>query len=160
MPHGSVRAMRVSVNSNSSPQIVLREAKRLHRVATSDSLADALPVLRRLMAAQAVPGDTLPRLFRSRAIIQRKHVLRTLAVEAGYKSWEDYSRALPSINPQTLAQSLLSVHSAANLKRWFTSEVEAVRFASVHGGLAARVGNQAVVLQTDEADQAGGVRLI
>lgn len=153
MPYRLVRAPRASVTSNSSSQIVLREARRLHRCASSDSLADALPVLRRLLAAQAVPGDTLPNLFRNRASVQRKHVLRTLAVEAGYRSWEDYSRALPRIDPQALAQSLGSVRSAANLKLWFTSEVEAVRFASLHGGLAARVGNQAVVLQADAAGQ-------
>ena len=76
---------------------MLREAKRLHRAATSDALSEALPVLRRLLAARAVPACPLQALFRDRASLQRKHVLRMLAFEAGHASWEAYSQALAQV---------------------------------------------------------------
>ncbi|MEG3003143.1 MAG: hypothetical protein RR855_21610, partial [Comamonas sp.] len=45
---------------------VLRAAKRLHRQAAAPSLAQSLPVLRRLLAAQLLQGLTLPQLFEQR----------------------------------------------------------------------------------------------
>lgn len=132
--------------TTSSKQIVLREARRLHRAAVSDSPAAALPVLRRLLAAQIVPANTLPNLFRTRSTIQRKHILRALAVEAGYPSWESYSQALPRVDVLQLRRTLQVQSSAPILKLWFASEAEATEFAAKHGGQAIRIANQAVVL--------------
>lgn len=142
----------------SSTQVVLREAKRLHRAATSDSPSAALPVLRRLLAARAVPAQTLPNLFRARNTVQRKHILHTLAAEAGHRSWEEYSRVLPVLDVQQLRQTFLSERSTASLKHWFASEADAVRFAAQHGGQAVRVRGQAVVLPAApiEGAEAGG----
>ena len=137
-------------------QAVLREARRLHRAATSDALSNALPVLRRLLAARAIPAGSLPQLFHQRATVQRKHVLRMLAFEAGHNSWEAYSRVLPGLDPEAVALSLALPHGAGagtgtgTLKLWFAGEAQARRYAATHGGRALRVGRQAVVLPAHE----------
>lgn len=128
-------------------ELVRREAKRLHRAATSNSLAAALPVLRRLLAAGAITNSTLPGLFRRRHIVQRKHVLRTLAVEAGSPSWEAYRRTLDHEDVRHLASSAIVEMGCAKLNLWFSSEPDAARFALQHGGRVVRVGMQACALR-------------
>ena len=159
MPHFPVRAPRDPVPNSSSLaiQAVLREARRLHRAATSDALSNALPVLRRLLAARAIPAQALPILFRQRATVQRKHVLRMLAFEAGYDSWESYSRLLPGLDPNAVALSLALPRGTGTgtLKLWFSGEAQARRYAAAHGGRALRVGRQGVVLPVQEPDSAG-----
>jgi len=129
-----------------STQIVLREAKRLHRAATSDSLSSALPVLRRLIAAGAVPVSSLPKLFRLRHTVQRKHVLRTLALEAGHESWEAYRPKIEDLSAQQFESFEVMDRGYANLNLWFASQPEAQQFAAKSGGRVVRVGGQAVVL--------------
>lgn len=77
-------------------------ARQLHHAAISDSLRESLPVLRRILATHTLRDLSLPQLFQQRVIIQRKHLLRTLAIEAGYPSWEHYSRALPGMTASQL----------------------------------------------------------
>ncbi len=135
-------------NQVSSVQLVLREARRLHRAAASGALSEALPILRRLMATRAVTDRSLPGLFRARCTVQRKHVLRALAREAGYASWEDYRHALPHLDVSHL-QQLASAHRGTSvLKLWFSDVSAARRFAAEQGGQAVCVGVQAVVLST------------
>lgn len=138
----------------SSTALVLREARRLHRAAASDSPSVSLPVLRRILAAAAVPAQSLPALFRARDTVQRKHVLRTLAVEAGHPSWEAYSRALPLVDVQHLQQALSAEQGTASLKLWFPSEDQARRHAAEQGGHAVRVGRQGVVLPVPQGGEA------
>lgn len=128
---------------------VLREARRLHRAATSDSPAAALPVLRRLLATQVMPAASLPELFRQRARVQRKHVLRMLAIEAGHASWEDFAQALPALDAAPLLQAFDSQRGSATLKLWFPDEAQATAYAAEHGGQVVRVGQQAVVVPAD-----------
>ncbi|MGL4576315.1 MAG: hypothetical protein ACRCV9_16145 [Burkholderiaceae bacterium] len=154
MPTSSSRQLRGP--EITSTQVVLREAKRLHRAATSDSLSSALPVLRRLLNAAAVPTQTLPSLYRLRSTVQRKHVLRTLAFEAGHASWEEYSRVLPLLDAQQLQQSFLSERGVASLKLWFPNEAGAEHFAAQNGGQAVRVRSQAVVLPVAQLAGAKG----
>lgn len=156
MPSCSTRQPRAPTAS--STLLVLREARRLHRAAASDSPSISLPVLRRVLAAGAAPTRTLPNLFRARNTVQRKHVLRTLAVEAGYGSWEEYARALPLLDMQQLQLALHAERGASRLKLWFASEAEAAQFASEHGGQAVRVGKQAVVLPQPRVESAQAVR--
>lgn len=137
-------------------QVVLREAKRLHRAATSDSLCVALPVLRRILAARACQETTLPDLFRRRHTVQRKHVLRTLAVEAGHRSWEGYRPALALLDAQELEPFAFLERGCAKLNLWFSSEPEALKFTAQHGGRAVRVGRQAIVLPAAEAQGRDG----
>jgi hypothetical protein len=139
-------------DATTSTQVVLREAKRLHRAATSGSLSAALPVLRRILAAGAVPTTTLPNLFGRRDTVQRKHVLRTLAYEAGHMNWEEYRPTLAHADGRQLEQFSVLEKGYANLNLWFSSESEAQRFATQHGGRAVRVGMQAVVLPASEGE--------
>jgi hypothetical protein len=138
-----------------APELVRREAKRLHRAATSDSLAAALPVLRRLLAAGAITETTLPGLFRRRDTVQRKHVLRTLAFEAGSPSWEAYRPTLDHTDVRQLEAFAVVGTGYAKLNLWFSNEPDAARFASQHGGHSVRVGTQAVVLHDPERRRAG-----
>lgn len=126
-------------------EVVLREAKKLHRAAVSESLAASLPVLRRVLSAHVIRGMTLPELSRHRGMVQRKHVLRMLAVEAGYPGWEEYRGALVATEPQSLQQFDVMRHVAGYPNIWFSSMKEAEEHSAVHGGRAVRVGQQAVV---------------
>lgn len=150
MPTRSARQSRATTSL--STQLVLREAKRLHRAATADSRWISLPVLRRLLAAGAVPAVTLPNLYRARDTVQRKHVLRALAVEAGYGNWEEYSGALPLLDAQQISRAIFLQRDTPGLKLWFTSEAGAAQFAATHGGHPVRVGRQAVVVPTARLD--------
>ena len=132
--------------SSSAPAgAVLREARRLHRAATSDALATSLPVLRRLIASGALPDDGLPAWFRKRAQVQRKHVLRMLAREAGFDSWESWRPALGTARASTLMQAHELRRDTGTLHLWFRNEAEARAFATLHGGTAVRLGEHAVV---------------
>lgn len=135
---------------------MLREAKRLHRAAASDALSEALPVLRRLLAARVVPACPVPVLFRDRASLQRKHMLRMLAFEAGHASWEAYSQALSRMDSQSAVLSVAAQRSTAMLKHWFVGEPQAVQFASTHGGLVTRVGHQGAVVWPVRDERQGG----
>lgn len=153
--------MHHSNSSDISPQaskdLLLREAKRLHRAAQSDSPAESLPVLRRLLAAEAIPGPTLPAAFRARTQVQRKHVLRALALEAGYPSWEALVAALGDADLLALGQGLQALRGAGVLKLWFSSMAQAQEYTRTHGGQAIAMGSQAVVLEAAPSlPQAGG----
>lgn len=125
---------------------LLRHAKRLHRAATSSSVVASLPVLRRLLNSGAIAGLTLTQLYRQRSRVQRKHVLRTLALEAGFPSWEAL-RATPDIDRlSALSRQLTLGDDVGHLKLWFTSETEARAFAAQHGGQPLCFGQQAVML--------------
>lgn len=125
--------------------LVLREAKKLHRAAVSDSLAESLPVLRRLLSAKAIPEMPLPELRQRRDFLQRKHVLRLLALEAGCSSWEEYRAVLSTGSPEQFDQFDILKRAAGYPNVWFSSLKEAELHVSEHGGRAVRFGQQAVV---------------
>lgn len=127
--------------------IVLDLARRLHRAATSDSPSASLPVLRRLLQTNSIRDFALPELYRQRDLVQRKHVLRTLAVEAGFTRWERYRSALETMTPEQLTHFELAGSRAGYPNVWFSSHAEASAFAHEHGGHAMPVGKQGVVLQ-------------
>lgn len=126
--------------------IVLREARNLHRAANSDSLARSLPVLRRLLATGVLHGMALPELHRQRGTVQRKHVLRMLALEAGHPSWEAYRVALAHMTADELPHFDILRRHAGYPNHWFSSLDEAQAHAARHGGRVMRVGHQAVVM--------------
>ncbi|AJO79631.1 hypothetical protein [Pseudomonas sp. MRSN 12121] len=131
---------------SSAASLVLREARRLHRSATCATLASALPILRRLLASDSLPGLSLPELYRQRDQVQRKHLLRTLAREAGFASWEAYRQALDELAPEQLQHFELVYRQAGHLNCWFSSLDEARAYVASHGGRLLPVGQQAVVL--------------
>jgi len=130
-------------------RIVLAMARRLHKAARSESLALSLPVLRRVLASGTLRDISLPALRRNPGVLQRKHVLRTLAAEAGYSSWEAYRLALGGMAPAELAHFDLIRPIVGYPNLWFSTLAEALAYAREHGGRAVQVGRQAVVVDGD-----------
>lgn len=135
-----------SATAGGAVSAVLREAKRLHRAAASDSLAQSLPVLRRLLQQQVLLGISLPALRRQRDIVQRKHMLRLLAAEAGFSAWEAYRARLVTMSVADLAHFDMVRAQVGYPNLWFSTPEEAQRHVDQHGGRLMRVGQQAVVL--------------
>lgn len=131
--------------SSDAPTTVLALARRLHRDARSDSLALSLPVLRRIIASRTLVDISLPLLQHKRDMVQRKHILRMLAIEAGFTSWEDYRHALDRLKVDDLAHFDLARGRAGYPNLWFSSREEAASHALEHGGRVLEVGVQAVV---------------
>ena len=99
----------------------------------------------------------MPAAFRARTQVQRKHVLRALALEAGYPSWEALVAALADADLQALGHGLQAMRGTAVLKLWFSSMAQAQEYTRTHGGQAIAMGSQAVVLEaTPSLPQAGG----
>jgi hypothetical protein len=129
----------------SALELVLRQARKLHRAAKTGSLMSAMPALRRVHAAGVFPGDKLSTLYARRAQLQRKHFLRALAVEAGFLDWEHFRPELLHWAPEALAHYRVDA-CFATLNAWFANVDEAEAHARLHGGQLLRVGRQAVVL--------------
>jgi len=121
-------------------------ARQLHKAAIAGSPSQSLPVLRRVLATQSLRGLGLAALFESRAQVRRKHVLRTVAIEAGYESWEDYRSALKHLRAAELAHFDLLRSTVGYPNHWFASLEQAQQFATVQGGRVISVGQQAVVV--------------
>ncbi len=133
-------------SSARAADVVLFLAKQLHRAAASDSLALSLPVLRRLLSAGVLHGITLPQLRRQRTIVQRKHLLRLLALEAGFPGWEAYREALACMAVEQVAHFDMLRGTASQLNLWFSSPAETQAHVDRHGGRLVPVGAQAAVL--------------
>src|SRR5262249_40898458 len=114
--------------------------------------------LRRLIRADLFPTLSLPELHRQRGSIRRKHLLRLLAIEAGYRSWEEFLPILESAPATDLPFTKDSRIDPAQLNLWFSSLDSAVRFTREHGGEAVSLGPQAVVLPTTQPGRPGGDR--
>jgi hypothetical protein len=125
---------------------VLRHARRLHRIAVSDALSRSLPVLRRVLSSHTLHGVSLPELFRTRSSVQRKHILRTLAIEAGFPNWEAYRWALRTMSVDQLAHFDMIQREIGYPNFWFSTLAQAQEHALKHGGKTMRVGRQAVVV--------------
>ena len=146
-PHLSAQTPDVPHATGVDP--VLRVAKRLHRAARSSSLAEALPILRRLLAAQVIRGLTLPQLNQRRSSVQRKHVLHALAIEAGFLNWDAYRGALAETPHDPPLPFDVHTGAAGYPNLWFSSLADAEAHAARHGGRAVRHGQQAVVFVED-----------
>ena len=127
-----------------------RHAKQLQRTAQYGRKADCLPVSRRLIRTQVISHLTLPALYRQREQVQRKHLYRLLAIEAGFDSWEACRANLVSkmaSGSEPVNLGLLHAplkHSYPNL--WFANPEEAHRYTAEHGGQVYTYGQHAVVL--------------
>jgi hypothetical protein len=135
-----------SPNPDSAAEIVLHIARNLHRAVNANALAISLPVLRRLLATKTLTEISLPELHRCRDIVQRKHVLRMLAVETGFNCWEDYRHALDDMNADQVSHFDQLVRFAGYPNLWFSTYEEAQDYAWENNGRAMRIGSQAVVL--------------
>ncbi len=131
---------------HSAVKALLRRAKRLHKDARSDSKAKALPILRRLIASKALTNLSLVDLYRDRSVIQRKHLLRMLAVEMGYSGWEVCRAELATMTMDEVNHYDLQSRNMGYPNRWFSSLAEARAYAAEHGGKPISVGDQAVIV--------------
>ncbi|MDR0217191.1 MAG: hypothetical protein LBJ15_24735 [Comamonas sp.] len=125
---------------------VLRVAKLLHRQAVADSRMQSLPVLRRLISNRVLLGLNLPQLFVQKAMVQRKHVLQMLALEAGMSDWASYRDALAGENPDVHLPLEAMALRAGYPNHWFSTLEQAREHAAQRGGQVVQVGTQAVVL--------------
>lgn len=129
----------------------LRTAKILHRITKNGSISQAMPIIRRLNAADIFYGKALSQIFKERLTLQRKHFLRLLAIESGYKSWEEFKPALESAQPLHVAESFTDIaNDTSVMKIWCSSELEAKNYVAVNGGEVLQYGDQAMVLLADK----------
>jgi hypothetical protein len=137
-----------SSNAISAVEQALRQARTLHRASKDATLLVAMPAVRRAHAAGIFAELTLSALYRQRHLLQRKHFLRMLAVEAGFANWETYLPTLLSQPPQP------PEHYGTGLEfgypnAWFSTHAQAIAFATEHGGKVVRYGQQAMVVRPE-----------
>lgn len=138
-------------SSLQAADIVRALARQLHRAALSDSLRVSLPVLRRILATGTLRDLTLPQLHQQRGMVRRKHLLRTLAIEAGHSGWEQYSQALAGMSVAQLPHLDVLQPAAGYPNLWFSTQEQAQIYAKSNGGRVVPVGTQAVVLMHQAA---------
>jgi hypothetical protein len=149
MHNDPISTQSTSSSSDTAALLVLRTAKRLHKAALSAAPSQSLPVLRRVLATGSLRELSLPELHKNRTLVRRKHILRTLAVEAGHVSWETYRDALVTMRADELPHFDLVRSQAGYPNLWFASVTEAQAHAARHGGRVMAVGAQAVVFTQD-----------
>ncbi len=137
------------MRSITAADLVRRQARRLQRASQSESIADAMPALRRVHAAGVLPDLALGTLYRERRALKRKHFLRALAVEAGFPDWERFRPHLDSMPPEDFEHFKVSDEWFVFLNSWLSNKTQARSFAAAHGGRVLRVGTQAVVVAPD-----------
>jgi hypothetical protein len=154
-PHLLAPAPPAGAQALTATDVVLRQARKLHRAARCGGISSALPAVRRVHAAQVFPGRTLSTLYRERQALQRKHFLRALAIEAGFVDWESFRPMLQQMPLDAVAHFKVVDEGCAFLNSWFSNEAQAQAHASQYGGQVFRVGTQAVVVPPEA--QFGGV---
>jgi len=129
----------------------LRTAKILHRITKNGSISQIMPVIRRLHVADIFYGTALSQLFKERLTLQRKHFLRLLAIESGYKSWEALKPALEEKLHANIKEPFTNTaNDTSVMKIWCSSESEAKDYVAKNGGEVIRYGDQAMVLLADK----------
>ncbi len=113
----------------------------------------SLPALRRVLATGTLQDISLPELRRRRSMVQRKHILRTLAIEAGYSSWESYRQELSHMETAELTHFDLIRPAAGYPNLWFPTSAQAAEHAGTHGGRAVRVGSHGVIVDGENGNQ-------
>ena len=136
-------APRARPHAVTATDVVLRQARKLHRAASNGSIVSALPAARRVHAAGIFPGRALSVSYRERSELRRKHFLRALAVEAGFADWESCRAQLERLPVEVFARFKVEEEWFAYLNSWFSNELQAQAFADRHGGKVIRVGAQA-----------------
>lgn len=128
---------------------MLQLARKLHRAAQKGPISAAMPAIRRAHAAGMFGVEPLQAVYQRRQSLQRKHFLRTLAVEAGFTDWETY---LPTLRGQTLdtvAHLAMPYGTTGSLNHWFSSYEQAHAFASRRGRAALSIGKHVMVPSID-----------
>lgn len=131
---------------NPDLQLWLREAKILQKAAKSPSLAQSLPVLRRLLNSEVLTDISLLELKSNTEIIQRKHLLNMLAIENGSRCWKDFRQQVAAAEQGSILPNSIELRDAGYPVLWFSTVLEANSYTDQHGGRVIKVGSQAAVV--------------
>ncbi len=134
-----------TLNADDVVELWLTEAKNLHKSACSNKLSRSMPVLRRILAVNALLGLSLPELQKQNSMIKRKHLLHTLALENGFNQWGAFKQHILSSETPLLPISH-ELREAGYPVLWFAELAEAVVYQQKNGGKLIEVGQQAVVV--------------
>ena len=123
-------------------------ARIMFRDARSEQPSKALPIARRIHAAGILPFQRLTDLYRHRESLQLKHLLRTIAVELGFPTWDACKRNVDSLPTTVLDRFRLDLGGFNDYEQiWFPSQSAAQEWQREQGGRIVAYGNQAVILQ-------------
>ncbi|CAN7407271.1 hypothetical protein LJR230_002482 [Trinickia sp. LjRoot230] len=127
-------------------EFLRRHARRLLRAVRADA-SRALPVLRRIQAADVIPAHTLAALYVARDAVRLKHILNMLAAELGYADWAACKRDVDTLETARLDALRFDAGLFGDFAtNWFAGEVEARAWQREHGGYVVRYGKQAVAI--------------
>jgi len=124
-----------------------RYARGMLRSAHSEQPSRALPIVRRVHAAEAVAGSRITQLYHARTALQLKHMFRTLAAELGYATWDVCKRDIDRHPPEILDRFRLDLGAFNDHEHiWFADKPTAAAWQREHGGRMVEYGKQAVVM--------------
>ena len=142
--------MTESINQPSPSTLLLqdfkREAKKLHKQATSSNKLESLPILRRLIKQNVFYDVKVMELLEKRAEIQLKYIYQLLAKEVGYKTWAELKQQLEEMSDEQKRHYSMKLKGAGYPNLWFSSAKEAESYVQINGGEVIAVGEQAVVV--------------
>lgn len=126
-----------------------RYARSMLRSAHSDQPSRALPIVRRVFSAGAMISSRVTELYHARATLQLKHMLRTLAAELGYATWDACKRDIDRRPAEVLDRFRLDLGVFNDHEHiWFADQPSAAAWQREHGGRLLAYGKQAVVMPT------------
>ncbi|HYD81332.1 MAG TPA: hypothetical protein VEC06_16115 [Paucimonas sp.] len=136
-----------SMSSVSNAEFLRRYGRLMLRDARSDHPSRSLPVIRRIHAAGVVPLPRVTDLYRARATLQLKHMLRTLAIELGYSGWEVCKNDVDRRPSAIVDRYRMDIGAFGDWNQvWFASEAAALQWQRESGGRVVVYGSQAAVL--------------
>jgi hypothetical protein len=132
---------------DSNTDFLRRYARGMLRGAHSEQPSKALPIVRRVHAANAAASTRVAELYHVRATLQLKHMFRTLAAEIGYASWDACKRDIDRRPSDILDRFRLDLGAFGDYEKiWFADTPSAAAWQREHGGRMVEYGNQAVVM--------------
>lgn len=133
---------------DTSTDFLRRYARLMLRSAHSAHPSKALPVIRRIHAANAMTaGSRVTEIYHARAMLQLKHMFRTLAAELGYASWDACKRDIDRQPQEVLDRFRLDLGAFGDHQQiWFADQPTALAWQQEHGGRMVAYGKQAVVM--------------
>lgn len=137
-------------NQISNTDFLRRYARRLLRHARGAEPCQALPVVRRIIAARVMPELRVTELYAVRASLQLKHVLHMLARESGFASWETCKREVDGIDAAVLDRFRLEIGMFGDFQQnWFADRAMALEWQQQNGGYLVNYGTQTVAILAD-----------
>jgi hypothetical protein len=134
-------------SSTSHADFLRRYARSMLRDARSEHPSKALPIIRRVHAVGIFPIARLSDLYHARESLQLKHVLRTIAAELGYATWNACKHDVDYQPSSVLDRFRLDIGGFGDYEKiWFSSESAAQEWRRTHGGHVVVYGSQAVLM--------------